>query len=85
MNQAIQFPDIEYWNQDLGAVCFPVLAGGFQMSCAVSTATLKQRYGGETSSQWLKLFRQHRWDLEEEIEAIIANGLDDNQGWFWIT
>ncbi|HAI48919.1 MAG TPA: DUF1488 domain-containing protein, partial [Enterobacteriaceae bacterium] len=50
MNQAIQFPDVETWNEELAAVCFPALVGGFQVNCAVSGATLKERYGGETSA-----------------------------------
>lgn len=85
MNQAIQFPDVETWNEELAAVCFPALVGGFQMNCAVSGATLKERYGGETSAEWLDLFRQHRWDLEEELETLIANNQDDELGWFWIS
>ena len=55
------------------------------MNCAVSGATLKERYGGETSAVWLDLFRQHRWDLEEELETLIANDQDDELGWFWIS
>lgn len=85
MNQTIQFPDVEKWDEELGAVCFPALAGGFQVNCAVSGEILKQRYGGETSSEWLDLFRQHRWDLEEELEPLIADGLDDDHGWFWLS
>ena len=85
MNQAIQFPDIEQWNAEIEAVCFHALAGGFQVNCAIAGETLKQRYGGETYSEWLSSFRQHRWDLEEEIELIIADGRDDAHGWFWIS
>lgn len=84
MNQAIQFPDVEQWNEAHRAVCFPALADGFQVNCAISALTLAKRYGGETPSEWLALFRQHRWDLEEEIELLIADRQDDDRGWFWI-
>jgi len=85
MNQSIQFPDVEQWNDDLRAVCFPALMGGFQVNCAISAVSLTSRFGGETPSEWLALFRQHRWDLEEEIEPLIAEGQDDDQGWFWLS
>jgi DNA-binding IclR family transcriptional regulator len=85
MNQSIQFPDVEQWNDDLRAVCFPALMGGFQVNCAISAVTLTSRFGGETPAEWLALFRQHRWDLEEEIEPLIAEGQDDDQGLFWLS
>ncbi|WP_313048135.1 DUF1488 domain-containing protein [Atlantibacter subterraneus] len=85
MNQSIQFPDVEQWNDDLSAVCFPALMGGFQVNCAISAVSLTSRFGGETPAEWLTLFRQHRWDLEEEIEPLIAEGQDDDQGWFWLS
>ncbi|MDV7022423.1 DUF1488 domain-containing protein [Atlantibacter subterranea] len=85
MNQSIQFPDVEQWNDDLRAVCFPALMGGFQVNCAMSAVSLTSRFGGETPAEWLALFRQHRWDLEEEIEPLIAEGQDDDQGWFWLS
>ncbi|QFH68791.1 DUF1488 domain-containing protein [Enterobacter sp. E76] len=85
MNQSIQFPDVEQWNDDLRAVCFPALMGGFQVNCAIFAVSLTSRFGGETPAEWLALFRQHRWDLEEEIEPLIAEGQDDDQGWFWLS
>ncbi|WP_312985915.1 DUF1488 domain-containing protein [Atlantibacter sp.] len=85
MNQAIQFPDVEQWNEELRAVCFPALTGGFQVNCAISAGALARRFGGETPSDWLERFRQHRWDLEDELEPLIAEGLDDAQGWFWLS
>lgn len=32
---------------------------------------LAYRFGGETAEQWLAIFREYRWDLEEEAEALI--------------
>lgn len=84
MNQAIQFPDTEQWSEEYQSICFPALSGGFQVTCAVSSVTLTKRYGGETPSEWLAFFRQHRWDLEDEAEELIAAHQDDDQGWFWI-
>ncbi|WP_163827605.1 DUF1488 family protein, partial [Proteus vulgaris] len=34
--------------------------------------------------QWLEIFQQHRWDLEEEAEALIQAQQEDAQGWVWL-
>ncbi|MGE9553841.1 DUF1488 domain-containing protein [Erwinia amylovora] len=83
MNQAIQFPDREEWEEAIGAVCFPALVNGFQVTCAVSGESLIRRFG--EAGTMLDLFRQHRWDLEEEAEAVIKAGQEDEQGRFWLS
>lgn len=81
MNQAIQFPDREWW--DGAAVCFPALVNGFQVLCAISGESLIRRYGNEQSV--LESFHQFRWDIEEEAELAIKAQEDDDQGWFWLS
>lgn len=85
MNQAILFPDREEWDEGKQCVCFPALVGGFQVNCALSAASLAQRFGGTTPEMWIERFRQHRWDLEDEAEQAISNQQEDNQGWIWLS
>ncbi|EMN3918525.1 DUF1488 domain-containing protein [Citrobacter sp. Ct235] len=85
MNQAIQFPDREEWNMQKEAVCFPVLVNGMQLMCAIKGETLANRFGGETAEQWLIRFCEHRWDLEEEAEALIQSQQEDDHGWVWLS
>ncbi|KAA8994875.1 DUF1488 domain-containing protein [Affinibrenneria salicis] len=81
MNQAIQFPDREYWDEQIRAVCFPALVNGFQINCRISADVLARRYGGDSVQQWLSLFREHRWDLEDEYERMAQKQQYDDQGW----
>ena len=71
MNQAIQFPDRESWDAERQGVVFPALVNGMQLTCAISGQILQQRFGAEGPAQWLAAFQEHRWDLEEEAEALI--------------
>ena len=84
MNQAIQFPDREEWDAQKKAVCFPALVNGMQLMCAIKGETLANRFGGETAEQWLIRFCEHRWDLEEEAEALIQSQQEDVHGWVWL-
>lgn len=72
MNQAIQFPDREEWDEIARVVRFPVLVNGMLADCMISDALLYRRYGHNT--QPISLFQNHRWDIEEEFEALIAQG-----------
>lgn len=85
MNQALQFPDREEWCERHHAVCFPAIINGFQVTCAISGETLANRYGGESHQEWLVQFRAHRWDLEEEVQILILNEQEDDQGWYWLS
>jgi len=82
MNQAIHFSDRETWDDEKRAVCFPALVNGMQMMCAIEGATLVRRFGEGLP---LTLFREHRWDLEEEASDAIRAGEEDDQGWFWLS
>ncbi|ANR79049.1 MULTISPECIES: DUF1488 family protein [Kosakonia] len=85
MNQAIQFPDREEWDDAAGAVCFPALVNGMQITCAIKGEILAKRFGGETSEHYLAVFREHRWDLEEEAEQLIRQQEEDDQGIVWLS
>ncbi|MBJ7224145.1 MULTISPECIES: DUF1488 domain-containing protein [unclassified Brenneria] len=82
MNQSIQFPDREVWNDEHQAICFPVLINGYQQECRISAKQLMQRYGGDAPEQWISLFRLHRWDLEDEFEKMVLGDEYDAQGCF---
>jgi hypothetical protein len=82
MNQAIHFPDREVWDESKQAVCFPVLVNGMQMTCAITGELLLRRFGGVIP---LEVFRDHRWDLEEEASDMIRNEKEDDQGWVWFS
>lgn len=82
MNQALQFPDRELWDDRRQAVCFPALNQGMQLNCAISGEELFLRYG---EGDPLDHFRQHRWDLEEEAEQRIARDQEDAEGWYWLS
>ncbi len=82
MNQAIQFPDREWWDESVNAVCFPAQVNGFQVICAIGGESLFRRYGKEQTV--LKIFCRYRWDLEDEAETVIRAEQEDNQGWIWL-
>ncbi|MBK4716961.1 MULTISPECIES: DUF1488 family protein [Tenebrionibacter/Tenebrionicola group] len=83
MNQSVHFPDRECWDERRQAVCFPALVGGMQLTCAIKSEALQIRYGVNAVAP-LALFRQHRWDLEEEAQQRIRNQEDDETGWLWL-
>ena len=85
MNQAIQFPDREIWDEAHQCIAFPALVNGMQLTCALTLTVLKKRFGGEEPAQWLAAFREHRWDLEDEAEAAIRQDNIDTQGWIWLS
>ena len=82
MNQAIQFPDREIWDEEKLAVCFPALVNGMQMMCAIEGVTLARRFGDGLP---LDRFREHRWDLEDEAQDLILDQQEDAQGWIWFS
>ena len=46
---------------------------------------MTRRFGGEQPQQWLSLFRENRWDLEEEASDLIREQQEDNHGWVWLS
>ncbi|WP_226574554.1 DUF1488 family protein [Mangrovibacter yixingensis] len=85
MNQGIQFPEREEWNNELKAVVFTALVGGMQVYCAISQQVLTQRFGIQSVEKCLEQFRYHRWDLEEDAEMLIKAQQEDAQGWYWLS
>ncbi|RAT12911.1 hypothetical protein AU490_14985 [Lonsdalea populi] len=82
MNQSIQFPDREEWDEGAQAIRFPVQINGFQRECILRAASIQQRYGGSHYEEWLSLFILNRWDFEEEFESLIVNEVEDADGRF---
>lgn len=82
MNQSLQFPDLESLDQEKKLITFPAIYCGSRLTCAITEAELCRRYGKAPA---LILFRQHRWDLEEEAEQQILNQEEDEQGWYWLS
>lgn len=82
MNQAIQFPDAEHWDEQTQSVCFTALVAGFQVNCAISGEWITQQYGGDSPEAWLERFRLHRWDLEEIFERLIRQDEEESDGWY---
>ncbi|WP_230353547.1 DUF1488 domain-containing protein [Lelliottia sp. WAP21] len=82
MNQAIHFPDREIWDEVKQAVCFPVIVNGMQLTCAMAGGELLRRFGGMSP---LDVFRENRWDLEEEASDRIRDRQEDDQGWVWLS
>lgn len=82
MNQAIQFPDRESWDETHQAVCFPVMVNGFQLTCAITRSVLSQRFG---EGEPLEVFIANRWDLEDQAQALIEAQQEDAQGWVWLS
>lgn len=81
MNQAINFPDREAWDEELNAICFPAIVNGMGLTCAISAEALHQRFG---KGEAMALFMTYRWDLEEEAEIAILNDDVNAQGWVWL-
>lgn len=79
MNQAIQFPDREEWDSTINKVRFPVLVNGLLAECVISQALLNQRY---TKMKAFSTFQHNRWDIEEEFETLIEQGLDHENGFY---
>ena len=82
MNQAIQFPDREEWNDAEQAVFFPALVNGMQLMCIIKGDVLLRRFGGNSP---LRAFSENRWDLEEEASDLISDRQEDNQGRVWLS
>lgn len=85
MNQAIQFPDREEWNEAECALHFPAMVNGMLLTCIIQGNVLASRFGGETPAQWLAAFRQQRWDLEDEAEQLILEQQENDQGRLWLS
>lgn len=83
MNQSIQFPEREWWDEARHAVCFSAQANGFQLTCAINGGELLRRFHAQGDA--LTCFRLHRWELEDQAERAIQHQQEDDQGWVWLS
>ncbi len=82
MNQSILFPDLQEWDQELQQIHFPVQVQGVSIKCRVSLPRLAQLEGRtiQDKEDALKVFDTYRFDIEDEIEALIEQDMFDEQG-----
>lgn len=83
MNQAIEFPEREWWDENAQAVCFSAVVNGFPLTCAIKGEVLLRRFVCQEDE--LTCFQLYRWDLEEEAEQAIKQQREDVQGWVWLS
>lgn len=76
---------MEEWRDAQQAVCFPALVNGMRLTCVMRGEDLAKRFGGDSPAQWLALFRENRWDLEDEAEQLIREQQEDEQGYIWLS
>lgn len=69
MNQSIQFPDREIWLAESRKVLFPIMINGMLFDCQITEQELIERFG---VGEGILLFKQNRWDIEEEFEELVT-------------
>lgn len=69
MNQSIQFPERETWLAETHCVLFPVMINGMLFNCQITEQELIERFG---IGDGILLFKQNRWDIEEEFEELVT-------------
>ncbi|WP_193017450.1 DUF1488 family protein [Proteus sp. FME41] len=67
MNQSIQFPDREIWLTEKKSILFPIMINGMLFDCQITEQELIARFG---IGDGISLFKQNRWDIEEEFEEL---------------
>lgn len=70
MNQSIQFPDRETWLVEKKSVLFPIMINGMLFDCEITEQELITRFG---LGDGLLLFKQNRWEIEEEFEELATD------------
>ncbi len=75
MNQSIQFPDLQHWDQAAQVVRFVALSMGQRIDCQVSLSWLEQQESlrDKSDDAILALFQRLRFDIEETVEAMIED------------
>ncbi|MFP1455664.1 DUF1488 domain-containing protein [Escherichia coli] len=84
MNQAIQFPDREEWDENKKCVCFPALVNGMQLTCAISGESLAYRFTGDTPERVVSEFVSIAGGLGQRSRNLIQEQSEDDQGWVWL-
>ncbi|GIU04053.1 DUF1488 domain-containing protein [Shewanella morhuae] len=77
MNQSILFPDLQYWDDAQGQICFIAQSQGMNIKCYISSNKLAELndFSEQPSSEaaaMLALFDAVRFDAEEIAEDLIA-------------
>lgn len=81
MNQAILFPELDRWSDELQQVVFPAMVQGMRIECRIGLHALGVRAGCFVApEQALAIFRQWRWDIEDEAEEAIRQDAFDDLG-----
>ncbi|MGS0683476.1 DUF1488 domain-containing protein [Shewanella sp. 125m-7] len=87
MNQSILFPDLQDWDSESQTVVFPAQVQGANIECCISLAKLATLSAttinaGEQdiANKALAIFDDYRFDIEEEVEALIEQEIFDEQG-----
>lgn len=82
MNQAIQFPDLQHWDEEQRAVVFPAQQAGALIECIISAQGLAELAKTEVQNAQhaLALFSELRFELEERAEAGIEDEEFNSQG-----
>lgn len=75
MNQDILFADIQTWDSERQAVCFPAQQAGALIRCWVRLAWLEKQTGEVLTDEAaiLTAFNSCRFDLEELAESLIED------------
>ncbi|GIU20334.1 DUF1488 domain-containing protein [Shewanella sp. MBTL60-007] len=87
MNQSILFPDLQDWDAQTQSIVFPVQVQGANIECRISlnklislSSTTMDIGEQDIANKALELFDDYRFDIEEEVEALIEQEIFDEQG-----
>ena len=87
MNQSVLFPDLQEWNADAECVEFSAQVQGANIHCSIARESLQALSGEvlapqdpELSAKATALFEEYRFDIEEEVETLIAQEVFDEHG-----
>lgn len=87
MNQSILFPDLQDWDAQTQSIVFPVQVQGANIECRISlnklislSSTTVDIGEQDIANKALELFDDYRFDIEEEVEALIEQEIFDEQG-----
>lgn len=76
---AIEFPDLEIWDEINGIVSFPADEEDRRISCAISREALQDNFGGDTISP-LHAFRGNRHTIQNKAKQLILMGRFEPDG-----
>ncbi|WP_298776517.1 DUF1488 domain-containing protein [uncultured Shewanella sp.] len=87
MNQSVLFSDLQEWNTQHICIDFPAQVQGANIQCRIGLASLVRISNSvlnandhNISVKALALFDDYRFDIEEEVEMLIAQEAFDEHG-----